>query len=439
MKNKFIISVLIGMLLSFSPNFCPVEVRIRIPEPIYYSAMLGAAGACTYGMYRGTRALWAAFLKKPIGYGAGLLKEQAESFIKENPKAPFYAAVGTGLALATYCLASTCKNLINKPNIEQKLPIVYHENYNISFGVLNYLHSFDGKKYGAIAQHLRNNCALTSEQMHTPEMVTDDQLRLVHTANYLESLKNSNTVAKIMCVPPIKVLPNWLLQRYLLNKMRYAVTGTIKAVELALEQGWSVNLSGGYHHAKSDSGEGFCVFADIPLAIKKARETRPALKVLVVDLDAHQGNGVEMILGDDTLTKTFDVYSDKNYPGNYDDTRKYITYSYPVKSFITTDEYLSLVKLELSKAIAADKPDLIIYNAGTDIFERDPLGRMSVAESGIIERDAFVFQLARDNKIPVAMVLSGGYTSESARIIGTSLENIIKTIVPTISKPATQL
>lgn len=314
-----------------------------------------------------------------------------------------------------------------------RVPMVYHENYNISLGFIEKLHPFDAQKYGKVAHYLMEHCWVGFYRPET--MIEDSDLLLVHTPEYLETLKSSATIAKIIGVYPARYIPNFLLQRYLLNNMRYAVTGTIMAVELALKYGYSVNLSGGYHHAKSDSGDGFCVFADIPLAIKKAREKRPDLKVLVVDLDAHQGNGVEMILKDDPLSKTFDIYSDRNYPGNYDGTRQYITYSYPVKSQINTEEYLSLLKQELPRAIAADRPDLIIYNAGTDIFERDPLGNMSVSEDGIIERDAFVFTLASDNKIPVAMVLSGGYTAESAKIIGTSLENIIKNIVPTISKP----
>lgn len=340
------------------------------------------------------------------------------------------------LLFAFSCLLSSLQakslfekfNVIKQPSIAVKLhkaPIVYHKNYNISFGLLDKLHPFDGKKYGRVAEYL---CMQGHIRFYQPEAITDADLLLVHTPEYLASLKNSATIAKIVEISPLCYVPNFLLQRYMLDSMRYATAGTIKAVDLALQWGWAVNLGGGYHHAKANKGEGFCVFADIPLAIKKAREQRPDLKVLIVDLDAHQGNGFETILRDDTLTKIFDVYGYPNYPMDRK-AQGAITYNYPVKLGISTKEYTQLLTIELPRAIQETKPDLIIYNAGTDIFEKDRLGRMSVSEEGIIKRDAFVFEQAFAHKTPIAMVLSGGYTSDSARIISKSLENIIKTIV----------
>lgn len=305
------------------------------------------------------------------------------------------------------------------------VPIVFHKDYDISFFGIENLHPFDTKKYGKIAQRLEKTFGILPNEYQKPQAVTDAQLQEVHTTRYLEALKSSSTVAAIAEVAPLRFLPNFLLQRNMLNSMRLATGGTILAAQLAMEHGWAINLGGGYHHAKADGGEGFCFFADIPLAIKKLRETHPSLKVLVVDLDAHQGNGLEAILGPDPLTYIFDMYSKYNYPSDQA-VRQYIDFDYPLATNIQDQEYLSILKNQLPKAIAATQPDLIIYNAGSDIFELDPLGRMRVTKEGIIERDSYMFSQALENRTPILMVLSGGYSAESAEIVGTSIETFIK-------------
>jgi histone deacetylase 11 len=305
------------------------------------------------------------------------------------------------------------------------VPVVFHKDYDISFFGIEKMHPFDTQKYGKIARHLQKTCGILPQDFHTPEKVSDTDLLLVHTPAYLQSLKRSQMVAQISEIWPLKFLPNFLLQRNMLNAMRYATAGTVLGAELALKHGWAINLSGGYHHAKSGNGEGFCFFADIPIAIKKLREKQPTLKVLVVDLDAHQGNGLEQILGPDPLTYIFDMYSQNNYPRDTA-VMKYIDFNFPLPDYIQDAAYLSILKTELPKAIAQLKPDLIIYNAGSDIFEQDPLGKMAVTEQGIIERDLFLFSQAFANKTPILMVLSGGYSTESAHIVSASVENILK-------------
>jgi len=305
------------------------------------------------------------------------------------------------------------------------VPIVFHKKYDISFMGMEKLHPFDTKKYGKVANHLQQTCNIAPECFYQPEKASDADLELVHTSKYLATLKSSRTVATIAEVAPLAFLPNAFLQHSMLASMRYATAGTVLGAQLAMSSGWAINLAGGYHHAKANNGEGFCFFADIPLAIKKLRETNSDLKVLIVDLDAHQGNGLAAILGEDKLTYIFDMYSGNNYPRDRA-MYKYIDFNFPLVDYIKDLAYLNLLKSELPKAIEAVKPDLIIYNAGTDIFERDPLGKMKVTKQGIIERDAFVFGQALAIKTPILMVLSGGYSKESADIVGTSIENILK-------------
>ena len=314
---------------------------------------------------------------------------------------------------------------------QKPIAIVYNKNYDVGFWGLEKWHPFDGAKYSKVYAYLQSlvfgkfGMPRGRVTFHTPEKVTDQQLRLVHTQEYLKSLKSSAVVARITEVLPLRWLPNFLVQWKVLDPMRYATGGTILGAQLALENGLAINLSGGYHHAKANSGEGFCVFADISIAMATLWQKNPTLKIMIIDLDAHQGNGHESIAKNDPRVTIFDIYNKDVYP-NDKAAQKYITFNYPVRSHINDAEYLELLHDELPKALKAAKPDLIIYNAGTDIYEDDPLGRMGVTAQGIIERDSYVITHARACGIPTLMVLSGGYTKKSADIIGKSIENIIK-------------
>lgn len=325
--------------------------------------------------------------------------------------------------------------------------IIFHPDYDIHserFGILGRIgwvldslgiarffglsHSFDTQKYGKVAKRLQQECGITSFCL--PSEVTNNQLLLVHSKEYLESLNNPLILAQIAELPPyiFTNMSQKTLQKELLHPIKLATGGTILGVTKALENRWAINLSGGYHHADAHCGGGFCYLADIPIAIRAAREKHPNLRVLIIDLDAHQGNGYARILKDDPNTFIYDIYVDKNYPHDIE-ARSYITYNYPVRVGINDQEYLSLLYNTLPAAIADSKPDLIIYNAGTDVFEKDPLGKMKISKAGIIQRDQFVVGQAYFMAIPILMVLSGGYTKESADIIADSIKNIVSNVV----------
>jgi len=325
----------------------------------------------------------------------------------------------------------------------KKLPIVFHEKYDISFYGLEKLHPFDSKKYGKAFEYLKTHAGIKESQVFVPDLVTHDELLKVHTERYLESLGESATVASIAEMPVLGWVPgclhNMLLQDCLLTPMKYATKGTVMAAELALKHGWAINLSGGYHHAKEDSGGGFCFFADIPLAIYQVLDNHPEIsKVLIVDLDAHQGNGHASICGQgryEDKVDIFDVFNEQIYPHDTA-AKKFITYKHPVKSGIKDKAYLKIIREELPEAIEESEPNLIVYNAGTDPLDGDPLGRMEISEKGMIKRDELVFKCAREKNIPIVMVLSGGYTKQSARLIGKSCHNILSNVleIPGIKK-----
>lgn len=324
-----------------------------------------------------------------------------------------------------------------------KWPLFYSNNYNISFGLLDKMHPFEGQKYGKaldialkslpIHNGRPSKCliefsALSANSVeklycNVEKEVSQEDLLLVHTQEYLDSLNSSSAVAKVTEVSALGYLPNFIVQRCLLAPMRYATQGTIDALLQAYESKQSViNLGGGYHHAYADHGEGFCVYNDIAIAVKKLHQKYPEAKVLYVDLDAHQGNGVSSALGTDSRVIIFDVFGKYNYPVFGSDP-KGVKYSYPVPFGMKDQEYLACIAL-LESVIEQEKPDIIFYNAGTDILDGDTLGRLKVSFEGVIRRDEMVFEYAQKYNVPLVMVTSGGYTSESASLIGQSIINL---------------
>ncbi len=309
-----------------------------------------------------------------------------------------------------------------------KLPLVFSLRYDIRVLGIEKLHPFDSEKYGKVHRYLVETVRIDERTFFVPDPVSEEELLTVHTPEYLESLKKSVTVAMIAEVAMAALVPNGILQRHLLLPMKVATGGTILGCRLATSRGWAINLSGGYHHAKADSGGGFCFFADVPIAVRRMWEDQPDRKVLIVDLDAHQGNGNASIFRDEARVTIFDIYNGQIYPGDYEAAR-HVKYDLPVRMFIRDREYLALLENELPPAIDESSPGLLIYNAGTDVLEGDPLGGMRITAGGIIRRDGIVFRTAIERKIPILMVLSGGYTRMSAGIIGKSIENILKNII----------
>lgn len=307
-----------------------------------------------------------------------------------------------------------------------KLPIIFHPKYDIGLFGLENAHPFDSKKYGKVFRFLQEKGILHDHNHHQPtEKASDDVLLRVHTKEYLDSLRQSSTVARIAELGILRRVPNFLLQWKFLNPMRWATAGTLLGVDLALQHGWAINLSGGYHHAKADRSSGFCFFADINLAADRFwTQHKPQGKVMVIDLDAHQGNGFEDIFKREPRVDVFDIYNGDIYPMDLP-AAQYIRWKFPLASGTGELTYISTLQKNLPSAIEASKPDLIIYNAGSDPYEKDLLGGLRVSAAGIVLRDQFVFEQARTRKIPILMLLSGGYHRDSASIIASSIVQLV--------------
>jgi histone deacetylase 11 len=262
---------------------------------------------------------------------------------------------------------------------------------------------------------------------------TEEELLLAHSAEYLASLMHADVIAAALEVPPLRRLPAWALKALVLRPMQWAVRGTVLAGRTALESGVAVNLGGGFHHAKRDGGEGFCLYADIAVAVRQLRAEGRLMagrRVAYVDLDAHQGNGVCHQFMDDRGVFIFDMYNASIYPSYDEEARDRIDCDVPLPARCRGGEYLELLRERLPGFLDSvgrhGETPLGIYNAGTDVVRDDALGDLWLSSADVLERDLFVVEEFRRRGMPVLMVTSGGYTRESWRLIAASLEKILR-------------
>jgi histone deacetylase 11 len=244
------------------------------------------------------------------------------------------------------------------------------------------------------------------------------------TWKYLFKLNYSLYICSCLEVP-LFFMPAFLLRIKALEPMQRATQGSVDASCLAFMHGWAINLAGGYHHACKTHGGGFCIYPDITFIVHSARMHHGIRRVMIIDLDAHQGNGHERDFIDDKEVHIVDVYNPDIYPGDQYAERG-ISTLIPVFPYDTDETYLDKLNENLPSALSKFKPELIIYNAGTDCMKGDPLGRLNISPEGVIKRDETVFRIAFDKKVPIVMVLSGGYQKTNAPTIAESIENLVQ-------------
>ncbi len=277
------------------------------------------------------------------------------------------------------------------------------------------LHRFDGRR-ASRAWELLGGDSLPEEARLRPGRVPPEALARVHGEAYLATLGDAAVLAGIIEIPEAAQAPPELLDAVLLEPMRHACEGTRLAVDAALEGGLAVHLSGGYHHAKRDRGEGFCVWSDLALGVDRARAHHGLERVMIVDLDAHQGNGVGSIFAGDPGVAVFDVYNADIWPWD-EEARAGIRYEHRLASGTGGEAYLGLLERELPAALREFAPQLVIYNAGTDIVAGDPLGELDVAFGAVEARDRFVVERCAELGLPLVTLASGGYTEDSHRLL----------------------
>lgn len=262
-------------------------------------------------------------------------------------------------------------------------------------------HIFPIKKFERVRDRLLYERTLDAAEMIEPEPATREQVRLVHSEDYVSRLCSGQ-------LTPREVrrlgLP-W--SESLVRRSFYAVGGTISAALCALEQGFSSNLAGGTHHSFPDHGEGFCVLNDVAIAIRTLRSRSLIRRAAVVDCDVHQGNGTATIFADDADTFTFSIHGANNYPL----FKKRSTLDVELPDGTQDAEYLNTLAGALP-TIFLWNPDIVFYLAGADPYAHDKLGRLSLTLEGLRKRDHYVLSQCYQHEIPVASVMSGGYAKD---------------------------
>ena len=315
------------------------------------------------------------------------------------------------------------------------LRIVYSPRYNIGFFGLERLHPFDARKYGRAYRALQKHFGgrLKSLTVSPPRPVNREELLSVHAEYYLDSLNRPAVVARALELGLLRFLPAWLIDWCVLRPMRWATMGTVVAAREAMRAGLAVNLAGGYHHAKPAAGEGFCVYADVALAVHQVREEgllSEQDRVAHIDLDAHQGNGVAYCFKNDVRVMLFDMFNQGIYPAGDRAALDRVDLPVPLHPRCDGDSYLRLLKEDLPPFLdsvgRSGLLKLAVYNAGTDVYEGDPLGRLGLSAGQVLERDLFVIDLLRRRAVPTAMVLSGGYHRDSYRLVAETVKHLIE-------------
>ena len=262
-------------------------------------------------------------------------------------------------------------------------------------------HVFPLQKYRLVYENLLAMGA-KKEDFLRPRPAPDEDILLVHSARYLKRIKTGTLSQAELQALEIRFSPE--LVRFAL----LSVGGTVLASRKALERGLAVHLGGGFHHAFPDHGEGFCLLNDVAVAARKMIEEKLAQKVMVIDCDLHQGNGTAAALAGREDVFTLSIHQMDVYPAE----KPLSTVDVGLWAGDGDVKYLAHLKAYIPKIYNEFRPDLILYLAGADPYEKDQLGGLLLTKAGLKERDKVVIENARRRKIPVAVVLAGGYAAE---------------------------
>jgi acetoin utilization deacetylase AcuC-like enzyme len=260
-------------------------------------------------------------------------------------------------------------------------------------------HRFPVAKYAMLRERVIAEGIVGADDVRDPDAATDDELRLVHTAEYVSAFNAGSLSAANVRRFGFPWSPE------LVERSRRAVGGTIAAARHALSHGISMNLAGGTHHAFPDHGEGFCVYNDVAVAIRLLQMEGLVRRAAVVDLDVHQGNGTHAVFADDERVFTFSMHGGKNYPFHKVAGRLDVELADGTGDF----EYLRVLEENLSGVLREAAADIVFYIAGADPHEGDRLGRLALTFDGLARRDAYVMERCREIGLPVAVTIGGGY------------------------------
>jgi histone deacetylase 11 len=303
------------------------------------------------------------------------------------------------------------------------LKIVYHRGLTFGSRLLNMFHPFEFDRAEVALERLRRELGdrLESMLLQPSQPVELSELRLVHTADYLDSLSQNSVIARVMEVPFLSFCPRRWVEGWFLKPAAWSVACSLLAARASLREGLGVSLGGGFHHAKRDGGEGFCLVNDIAFLIETLRSEgtlAPEDRILYLDLDVHQGNGVSDYYRSDPSVRLLDAFNQEIYPVYGGRVGNEVEVALPLRPGCMDELYLETVEEGVDKLMSASKDaKFMIYNAGTDVYAEDRLGGLALTVEGVRKRDRMVLRKAKAAGIPLLILASGGYSKMSAVLL----------------------
>lgn len=279
------------------------------------------------------------------------------------------------------------------------IPLVYHPDYSFPFPSR---HRFPMEKFARLAAYLRDQNILKADNNHRPGPCRQQWLTQTHCPDYLQRFyrnTQSDKELRQMNLP-------W--SEGLVKRTFLAPSGTVLTAQLALQHGVACHLAGGTHHAHHDYASGFCILNDLAIAANVLARQNGGLQVLVFDCDVHQGDGTAALLRNEPRAFTCSIHCKQNFPF----TKQQSDWDVELPAGTQDEAYLATVRSTLLTAIEQVQPDIVLYDAGVDVFEGDPLGQLRITEFGIRQRDNLVLSELKKAQIPVATVIGGGYDDD---------------------------
>ena len=268
-------------------------------------------------------------------------------------------------------------------------------------------HRFPMLKYELIPEQLLYEGTIQPDQLFAPEPCSEEDILRVHAADYWHRMQALQLTTKEMR----KI--GFPLSAALVQREITIAQGTVEAAYYARQYGVAMNVAGGTHHAYADSGEGFCLLNDQAIAAAHLLAKGLAQRVLVVDLDVHQGNGTAKIFENEPRVFTFSMHGASNYPHHKEQSNLDL----PLSNGTDDATYLALLDEQLTRILAEFQPDFMFYQAGVDVLGTDKLGKLGLSLEGCAARDAYVLRQAQQHGLPVVVCMGGGYSADIRQIL----------------------
>ena len=279
----------------------------------------------------------------------------------------------------------------------RKLNVVYNHNYDIP---LPDGHRFVGTKFSDLYNHIKDSDIYKNLIIHKSIEAPISDVQCVHNSEYVLNVKQGN----LSRADERKINLPW--SKRLARRSFLAIQGTLQTSQLALENGVACHLAGGTHHAFKDCGSGFCVFNDLAYASIALLNQKKVKKILILDLDVHQGDGTASICENIDNIFTCSIHCKNNFPFD----KKNSNLDVPIDDEVNDVKYINILTKTLDQIESNFTPDIVFYDAGVDVHSNDDLGNLNLTDDGIKKRDEIVCEHFKEKKIPICTVIGGGYS-----------------------------